>query len=189
MISSFFKDLNHSHILLLFSILIHIYFCPYTKVEESFNLQAIHDMLFKSSLKQFDHFYFPGVVPRTCLGSLLISAIAFPILLILKLLNLIIHFNIKKIYIQILCRSILGILSWLSFVHFSNASSKKFCNKRIGNLISLITAVQFHLPFYMSRTLPNIFALILCTHAWAYWLKVYNLFCLVNIFIIILFIY
>lgn len=171
-ISLYFKDVNKSHILLLFSILIHIYLCPFTKVEESFNMQAIHDMLYKSSLKQFDHFYFPGVVPRTCLGSLLISAIAFPILLILKLFNMIIPYTIKKIYIQLICRSILGILSWISFVHFSNASSKKFCFKRIGNLIAIITAVQFHLPFYMSRTLPNIFALILCTHSWAYWLKV-----------------
>ena len=68
-------------------ILFHIYVAPYTKVEESFNLQATHDILtygvpFKnisaSFKKYYDHHSFPGSVPRTFVGPLVLSAAARP---------------------------------------------------------------------------------------------------------------
>ena len=70
-----------------FLILVHVYVAPYTKVEESFNLQATHDILtygvplknVSASLRrEYDHHSFPGSVPRTFVGPLALAAAARP---------------------------------------------------------------------------------------------------------------
>jgi alpha-1,6-mannosyltransferase len=70
-------------------ILIHLFVSPYTKVEESFNIQAIHDILVHGipteNADQFltanyDHVSFPGSVPRTFAGALVLSGLSRPFL-------------------------------------------------------------------------------------------------------------
>lgn len=68
-------------------ILLHLFTAPFTKVEESFNIQATHDFLnFGLSFKQasariaafYDHVKFPGAVPRTFLGALALAGLSNP---------------------------------------------------------------------------------------------------------------
>ena len=63
-------------LLLLLVVWTHVFLTPFTQVEESFNVQAMHDMLeFGSDLGKYDHQAFPGVVPRTFLGGVLLQQV------------------------------------------------------------------------------------------------------------------
>ena len=148
-------------LLVLLSAYIHIYISPYTKVEESFNIQASHDIIYHGTeLEKYDHLEFPGVVPRTFLGPLV--ATFFPV--ILKFV-----FNLTKLSTQYAVRIGIAtriVLCLLSFAHQQNKSSRYH---KIKRWMLLITLSQFHLLFYCSRPLPNIFALVLVLPAVAYY--------------------
>lgn len=55
-------------------------------------------------------------------------------------------------------RLALGLLCWLSFRRFNSAVASRFGDSPAG-CAAAVWALQFHLPFYLSRTLPNVFAL------------------------------
>jgi len=143
---------------------LHLLICPYTKVEESFNLQATHDILaFQHDLKKYDHLEFPGVVPRSFIGPLIISAIAAPFVTVADSLEC------SKFVSLIIVRLVLGAL-----VLWPLLRMKKRIRENLGESVSfwflLITLSQFHFIFYLSRPLPNIMALPLVLFAFDFWL-------------------
>ncbi|KAF2292002.1 hypothetical protein GH714_000105 [Hevea brasiliensis] len=143
----------------------YVFAVPYTKVEESFNIQAMHDILYHQlHLDNYDHFEFPGVVPRTFIGSFLVSILASPAVLAIKL------FQLPKIYGLIAVRLALGgiILSTLRF--FRNQIRDKF-GHQVEAFFVILTAVQFHLLFYCTRALPNVLALGVVNLAYGYWFR------------------
>ncbi|CAF3678989.1 unnamed protein product [Rotaria sp. Silwood1] len=149
-------------ILLFIVCLIHLFICPYTKVEESFNLQAIHDLLiYGFNISNYDHLEFPGVVPRTFLGPIFIAILAWP------------FSNISfdhLVYLQYIVRIILGILVISGLTHIYK-SLKGYCDLSTRRWWLIIILTQFHLLFYSTRTLPNIFALVIVLHSLAFWLS------------------
>lgn len=82
MVLDIFFGLLHTTVIIL-----HLAAAPYTKVEESFNLQATHDILrygiptsdVAASLREeYDHFTFPGSVPRTFVGPVVLAGLSKP---------------------------------------------------------------------------------------------------------------
>lgn len=65
----------------------HLFVSPYTKVEESFHVQAVHDLLTygvpvsgsgigEYLREHYDHFQFPGAVPRTFVGDVVLAGLS-----------------------------------------------------------------------------------------------------------------
>ncbi|KAA1476212.1 alpha-1,6-mannosyltransferase subunit [Dentipellis sp. KUC8613] len=137
----------------------HVLLAPYTKVEESFNLHATHDILFYGvsppALPNYDHFTFSGAVPRSFLGSLALAYISTPVI------HLATHFELlsSKFDTQVLIRLVLATLNALPLCLLRRAVGRRF-GRPTGLLFALLTSTQFHLPFWMGRTLPNMFALV-----------------------------
>ncbi|XP_041110841.1 dol-P-Man:Man(7)GlcNAc(2)-PP-Dol alpha-1,6-mannosyltransferase-like isoform X2 [Polyodon spathula] len=95
--------------LIISVVFVHLLICPYTKVEKSFNFQAIHDILYhRLDLEMYDHNDFP-VVPRTFLGPLFISVLCSPVVYVLSVLEA------SKFYSQITV--LLAFTAWLQQKH------------------------------------------------------------------------
>lgn len=128
---------------------------PYTKVEESFNIQATHDVLVygtptqdihKRLANSYDHFDFPGAVPRTFIGPVLLAGLTQPLVALLGFEHA-----------QTLARAVLGLFNAFAILRFKTNLGRAY-GLSVARWYALFQASQFHVIFYASRTLPNMFA-------------------------------
>ncbi|EGR47645.1 uncharacterized protein TRIREDRAFT_63828, partial [Trichoderma reesei QM6a] len=146
---------------LLFAVpLLHLLCAPYTKVEESFNLQATHDILAYGTPTRnvharlsstYDHFAFPGAVPRTFIGPVLLAGVSQPLVALLG------GGGGGFEHAQLIVRAVLGCFNAVCLAVFAGAVRTAF-GRAAGRWWVLLSVSQFHLMFYLSRTLPNMFA-------------------------------
>ncbi|RMZ81234.1 hypothetical protein DV737_g2665, partial [Chaetothyriales sp. CBS 132003] len=103
----------------------------------------------------YDHMKFPGAVPRTFIGSLVLSATAMPLVLWRKL-------SLPEQ--QVFVRAILGLLNAAALLYYAFGVRRAF-GKSTAAWFLFLLASQFHIFYYASRTLPNMFAFAFSTTA------------------------
>ncbi|KAL7687440.1 putative GPI mannosyltransferase [Plasmopara halstedii] len=157
---------RRAEVVVAFVMTVYLFTCPYSKVEESFNMQATHDLLLFGlpNVNKFDHLEFPGVVPRTFLGSLAVASISQPALWLFQLVKA------PKFYMQLVTRWVLGLMTLSGLFFFSDSVGMRY-GRDVSRFLLLICACQFHLLFYMTRTLPNVYALALVLFGLGFWLR------------------
>lgn len=147
------ENIAGSEWIVFMAMLISLIMAPGTKVEESFNVQATHDLIYHHvNLSAYDHHSFPGVVPRTFAGPLYLAAFGWPARLALHLADA------PKFVMLSFIRFVLGSTVVVAFLNFARCVKKIFGDET-AMFLRLIVASQFHFLFYASRTLPNTFAL------------------------------
>ncbi|KAL7077975.1 hypothetical protein ACQ4LE_002997 [Meloidogyne hapla] len=157
--------LRVTELFLFIGLMTHIFLTLFTKVEESFNTQAIHDFLYhRTNWTNYDHKEFPGVVARTFVGPLAIATLISPLLPIVK------YFGLNKTWMLLAARTALGISILTSFCGFCRCVEKRF-GKRVALYLRLFTLSQFHFLFYASRPLPNIFAMFFVLIVYQKWIE------------------
>ena len=124
-------------------------------MEESFNLQATHDILVYGTPTRnigerfaavYDHFTFPGAVPRSFIGSVVLSGVSQPVVAL---------FGFQ--HAQFIVRAVLGGFNAGCLLFFRNSLAQAY-GKGVARWWILLLVSQFHVVYYLSRTLPNMFA-------------------------------
>lgn len=162
-------------------ILVHLAVAPYTKVEESFHIQAVHDILSygiptenvtQYLQSHYDHFSFPGAVPRTFIGAVVLAGISRPV----AWLNSNVDRQVLGMFVVIfspenyrgsnrqweyVARAILGLFNGVALLSYATAVRRAF-GRSTSIWYLAFQASQFHVIYYASRTLSNMFAFGIC---------------------------
>jgi len=137
---------------------------PYTKVEESFSLQAVHDLLAygvrPAALAQYDHVRFPGAVPRSFLPPALLAALSAPVLAAARAAGAV-RSSADE---QTAVRLVLASCAFAALIFFGRRVLRAPLERA---LFWGVCAAQFHLTFWSTRTTPNGLALPAVTAALA----------------------
>ncbi|GAA6062278.1 hypothetical protein JCM10212_000938 [Sporobolomyces blumeae] len=135
----------------------HALLAPYTKVEESFTLHATRDMLLRGistdAVSKFDHIEFPGAVPRSFVGPGMLAAISYPVVRAAHELGVL----EDGVQVQVLIRLVLALVSSLSLIYLGRRVRIAF-GSSVATYFYALSMSQFHIPFWMSRTVPNMIA-------------------------------
>jgi alpha-1,6-mannosyltransferase len=110
-----------------------------------------------SSIESFDHITFPGAVPRTFVGALSLAVLSKPIFFLTGT-----EYSVQ--YAQIIVRAILGLLNAAALVRYKIGLDESY-GVDVGRWFVLLQASQFHVMYYASRTLPNMFAFALSEYS------------------------
>ena len=144
---------------------LNLIFSPFNKVEESFFIQATHDLLnypfWNDQLSDFDHFEYPGVVPRTFIGPLLLFGPSFVVGSFMEWFASLVgaiednHLFRDQFWYLIATRFVLATYMAISLLWINLKLSRPHQKYFVA-----ICVAQFHLMFWGSRTIANVFACV-----------------------------
>ncbi|KAJ3177958.1 dolichyl-P-Man:Man(7)GlcNAc(2)-PP-dolichol alpha-1,6-mannosyltransferase [Gaertneriomyces sp. JEL0708] len=135
----------------LVALTFHLALCRYSKVEESFHMQSIHDVFVfgtgRLAVQYYDHLQFPGVVPRSFIPSLILGKLLAGIHYVLP--------SCKGFSAQIIARLMVGCWTAWSLDRLCLAAARTW-GRPVGAWFCVISAAQFHLMFWGTRTVGNV---------------------------------
>ena len=109
-----------------------IFICPYTRSDENYIMQAVHDMVVhKYDIDQYDHLRYPEEVKKTGLGALGLGFMIFPYFYLMTALGFSIEVGMY------LTRIALGIMNFAS-IFTLRKSVRKVYGKKFAHILMML---------------------------------------------------